>query len=50
MFAELSGTVRLAGNVVEVRLLRTDLDYARPVTGGLTLVPTLWTTNASAPL
>jgi biotin operon repressor len=49
MFADLSGTVRLVGNVVEVRL-RSKLDYARPTTGGLTLVPTLWTTNASTPI
>lgn len=49
MFADLSPTVRLVDNVVEVRL-RSKLDYARPTTGGLTLVPTLWTTNASTPI
>ncbi|GAA4469044.1 ArsR/SmtB family transcription factor [Phytohabitans houttuyneae] len=49
MFADLSSTVRLAGNVVEVRL-RSNVDYHRPTTGGLTLVPTLWTTNASTPI
>jgi DNA-binding transcriptional ArsR family regulator len=49
MFADLSPTVRLVDNVVEVRL-RSELDYARPTTGGLTLVPTLWTTNASTPI
>ncbi|WP_432824701.1 HTH domain-containing protein [Dactylosporangium sp. CA-092794] len=49
MFAGLSSTVRLAGNVVEVRL-RSRLDYARPATGGLTLVPSLWTVNASTPV
>ena len=50
MFTDLSSTVRLVDNVVEVRLLRTTLDYARPATGGLTLIPSLWTTNASAPI
>jgi DNA-binding transcriptional ArsR family regulator len=49
MFAELSPTVRLNGNVVEVHL-RTDVSYSRPTVGGLTLVPTMWTTYASAPI
>ncbi|MEU7871857.1 helix-turn-helix domain-containing protein [Dactylosporangium sp. NPDC049140] len=50
MFAELSGTVRLAGRVVEVRLPNAEVRYTRVVTDGLTLVPTLWTWNASAPI
>lgn len=49
MFADLSSQVRLAGNVVEVRL-RSNVDYERPTTDGLTLVPTLWTNNASTPI
>ncbi|MEV0718512.1 winged helix-turn-helix domain-containing protein [Asanoa sp. NPDC050611] len=49
MFAELSSTVRLVGNAVEVKL-RSNLDYTTTTTGGLTLVPTLWTTNASTPI
>ncbi|WP_260428361.1 ArsR/SmtB family transcription factor [Micromonospora globispora] len=49
MFSELSNTVRLVGSAVEVQL-RSDLDYTRTTTGGLTLVPTLWTTNASTPI
>jgi hypothetical protein len=49
MFAGLSPTVRLLDNVVDVRL-RSKIDYSRPTTGGLTLVPTLWTTNASTPI
>jgi DNA-binding transcriptional ArsR family regulator len=49
MFSGLSSTVRLVDNVVEVRL-RSRLDYARSTTGGLTLVPTLWTINASTPI
>jgi biotin operon repressor len=49
MFAGLSPTIRLVDNVVEVRL-RSRLDYSRPTTGGLSLVPTLWTTNASTPI
>jgi DNA-binding transcriptional ArsR family regulator len=49
MFADLSRAVRLVDNVVEVQL-RSNVDYARPTTGGLTLLPTLWTTNASTPI
>jgi DNA-binding transcriptional ArsR family regulator len=49
MFAGLSPTVRLIDNVVDVRL-RSKLDYRRPTTGGLTLVPTMWTGNASTPI
>ncbi|SDY79582.1 Helix-turn-helix domain-containing protein [Asanoa ishikariensis] len=49
MFSELSSTVRLVGNAVEVQL-RSNLDYTTTTTGGLTLVPTLWTTNASTPI
>jgi DNA-binding transcriptional ArsR family regulator len=49
MFAGLSPSVRLNGRVVEVHL-RTDVSYARPTVGGLTLVPTMWTAHASAPI
>ncbi|MFI5913312.1 transcriptional regulator [Dactylosporangium sp. NPDC051541] len=49
MFAGLAGTVRLVDNVVEVQL-RSKLDWTSPTTGGLTLVPTLWATIASAPI
>jgi DNA-binding transcriptional ArsR family regulator len=49
MFADLSPTVRLNGNVVEVHL-RSDVSYSRPTVGGLTLIPTMWTTHASAPI
>ena len=49
MFAGLSPMVRLVDDVVEVQL-RSDLDYCRPTTGGLTLVPSLWTVNASTPI
>lgn len=49
MFAGLSSTVRLVGNVVEVQL-RSNLSYERATTGGLTLVPSLWTVNASTPI
>jgi DNA-binding transcriptional ArsR family regulator len=49
MFAGLSPTVRLNGTVVEVHL-RTDVSYKRRTDGGLTLVPTVWTAHASAPI
>jgi biotin operon repressor len=49
MFSGLSRTVRLNGTVVEVHL-RTDVSYKRPTDGGLTLVPTMWTAHASAPI
>ena len=49
MFSGLSSSVRLVGNVVEVHL-RSKLDYTAPTTGGLTLVPSLWTVNASTPI
>jgi DNA-binding transcriptional ArsR family regulator len=49
MFAGLSSSVRLVGNVVEVHL-RSDVDYTRLAAGGLTLVPSLWTINSSAPI
>jgi DNA-binding transcriptional ArsR family regulator len=49
MFAGLSPTVRLKDTVVEVHL-RSDVSYSRPTVGGLTLVPTMWTANASAPI
>jgi DNA-binding transcriptional ArsR family regulator len=50
MFAGLAETVRLVGNVVEVRLRSENLSYTRPTRGGLTLVPTMWTRNSSAPI
>jgi biotin operon repressor len=50
MFSELSSTVRLVDNVVEVRIPSSKVDYSCPATGGLSLIPTLWTTNASAPI
>ena len=49
MFAGLARRVRLVDDVVEVRLL-TDVAYERPTTGGLTLVPTLWSSSASVPI
>jgi biotin operon repressor len=49
MFAGLSPTVRLVDNVVEVQL-RSRLDYHRATDGELTLVPSLWTINASTPI
>jgi biotin operon repressor len=49
MFAGLAGRISLVGDVVEVRL-RTDVHYTRPTTGGLTLVPSMWTTGASTPI
>lgn len=49
MFADLSDNVKLVDNVVEVQL-RSKVDYTRPTTGELTLVPTLWTVNASTPM
>jgi hypothetical protein len=49
MFAGLAGRVSLAGDVVEVRL-HSNVHYTRPATGGLTLVPSMWTSSASAPI
>jgi biotin operon repressor len=49
MFSGLSPAVRLVDTMVEVRL-RSRLDYTRATTGGLTLVPSLWTVNASTPV
>jgi biotin operon repressor len=49
MFAGLSPTVRLVDNVVEVQL-RSKLDYQCATDGDLTLVPSLWTVNASTPI
>jgi DNA-binding transcriptional ArsR family regulator len=49
MFAGLARSVRLADNVVEVRL-RSNVHYTRRTTGGLTLSPTMWTSDASAPI
>ncbi|MET0163327.1 MAG: DUF5937 family protein [Microbacteriaceae bacterium] len=51
MFATLAPTVRLRGSVVEVRLRTVMHDVElRSVGAGLTLVPTLFTRNASAPI
>ena len=49
MFAGLARQVSLVGEVVEVQL-RSNVTYTRATTGGLTLVPTLWTANASTPI
>jgi len=49
MFNGLSPAVRLVDATVEVRL-RTRLQYTRATNGGLTLVPSLWTLNASTPI
>jgi DNA-binding transcriptional ArsR family regulator len=49
MFSGLAPSVSLSDNTVEVRL-RSQLDYARPAAGGLTLLPTMWTGSASAPI
>jgi DNA-binding transcriptional ArsR family regulator len=50
MFADLHHAVRLNGEQVEVRLRSTTVDYARPATGGLTLIPTLFANHVSAPI
>lgn len=49
MFAGLAGRVRLDGDMVEV-YVRSEVEYTRPATGGLTLVPSMWTSSASAPI
>lgn len=50
MFADLSDRVRLVDGVVRVRL-GTEARFRRPTTGeGLTLVPTLFTRGATAPI
>jgi DNA-binding transcriptional ArsR family regulator len=49
MFAGLAGRISLLGDVVEVRV-RSNVHYTRPTTGGLTLVPSMWTSSASAPI
>ncbi|GAA3452693.1 ArsR/SmtB family transcription factor [Dactylosporangium matsuzakiense] len=49
MFNGLSPQVRLVDATVEVRL-RSRLRYTRSTNGGLTLVPSLWTINASTPI
>ncbi|MFI5895055.1 helix-turn-helix domain-containing protein [Actinoplanes sp. NPDC051513] len=50
MFAGLAGRVRMTDDVVEVRLTSAGIDYERPTTGGLTLVPSMWTSSASVPI
>jgi DNA-binding transcriptional ArsR family regulator len=49
MFAGLARRVSFAENVVEVRI-RSNVHYTRPTTGGLTLIPTMWTSDVSAPI
>jgi len=49
MFAGLAPGVSLRDNVVEVHL-RSKVDYDRRTAGGLTLTPTMWTGNVSAPI
>ncbi|MBG0568194.1 ArsR/SmtB family transcription factor [Actinoplanes aureus] len=49
MFAGLSERVSMTGGVVEVRV-RTDVHYTRSATGGVTLVPSMWTQGASTPI
>lgn len=50
MFADLSPRIRLVGNVLQVRM-SSDVYFRRSTAGeGLTLVPTLFTRNASAPI
>ena len=49
MFAGLAGRVSLIDDVVEVRMV-SDVSYTRPTTGGLTLVPSMWTSSASVPI
>lgn len=49
MFAGLSGRISMAGDTVEVRT-RSNLSYTRPTAGGLTLVPSMWTSGVSTPI
>ena len=49
MFAGLARRVRLVDDVVEVRLT-SNVQYDRATTGGLTLVPSMWTSSASVPI
>ncbi|GLW27691.1 ArsR/SmtB family transcription factor [Actinoplanes regularis] len=49
MFAGLAGRVRLSGDTVEV-FVRSHVHYTRPADGALTLVPSMWTSSASAPI
>lgn len=49
MFEGLAGRVRLRGDTVEI-VVRSDIEYTVPATGGLTLVPSMWTSSASAPI
>jgi DNA-binding transcriptional ArsR family regulator len=49
MVAALSPRVSMEGDVVEVRVL-SRLDYARRTAGGLTLIPSLWTSAISTPI
>ncbi|WP_436530922.1 DUF5937 family protein [Actinoplanes sp. HUAS TT8] len=49
MFAGLAGRVRLTGDTVEA-FVRSGVHYTRPATGGLTLVPSMWTSGAGVPI
>ncbi|MEU4215398.1 DUF5937 family protein [Actinoplanes sp. NPDC026623] len=49
MFAGLADRVRLVGDTVEI-FPRSHLHYTRPANGCLTLVPSMWTTSAAAPI
>ena len=49
MLGGLAGRVRLRGDTVEVSI-RSHLEYTRPTTDGLTLVPSMWTSSAAAPI
>ncbi|BCY12020.1 DUF5937 family protein [Actinoplanes sp. L3-i22] len=49
MFAGLAGRVRMVGDTVEVHV-RSRVQYTRAATGGVTLVPSMWTSSASAPI
>jgi DNA-binding transcriptional ArsR family regulator len=49
MFAGLSERVSMTGDVVEVRV-RSDVTYTRVTDGGLTLVPSNWTSAVSTPV
>jgi DNA-binding transcriptional ArsR family regulator len=50
MFASLGDTVRLADSAVTVRISKPEVGYTRSTTGGLTLVPTMWSSSPSAPI
>jgi hypothetical protein len=49
MFAGLARRVSMVDDEVEVRV-RSNVHYSREATGGLTLVPSVWPSSASAPI